>query len=42
MVKIKLKAIDVTNNLKYLELGEVVLCAESSKSISLIIRENNT
>jgi hypothetical protein len=38
----KLKAVDVVNDLKELQLGEVCLFSESSKSISLIIRENDT
>lgn len=38
----KLKAVDVVNDLKALELGEVYLFSENSKSISLIIREDNT
>lgn len=38
----KLKAIDVVNDLKELQLGEIYLFFESSKSISLIVRENDT
>lgn len=38
----KLKAVDVVNDLKALELGEVCLFSEGSKAIYLIIREDNT
>jgi hypothetical protein len=38
----KLTAVDVVNDLKELQLGEVCLFSESSKSISLIVRENDT
>ena len=38
----KLTAIDVVKDLKALEIGEVYLFGGSSKSVSLIIREDNT